>query len=57
MVPYGTEGAEIVYLPVRRAFHDKVVLAWRREKHSPAVENFVAFLQPEDGELSTGSAH
>ena len=56
MVPYGTEGAEIVYLPVRRAFHDKVVLAWRREKRSPAVENFVAFLQPEDGELSTGSA-
>jgi DNA-binding transcriptional LysR family regulator len=55
MVPYGTEGAEIVYLPVRRAFHDKVVLAWRREKHAPAVEDFAAFLQPGDGELSPES--
>ena len=52
MVPYGTEGADIVYLPVRRAFHDKVVLAWRREKHAPAVEDFAAFLQPGDGALS-----
>ena len=55
MVPYGTEGAEIVYLPVRRAFHDKAVLAWRREKHAPAAEDFAAFLRPGDGELSSES--
>ena len=51
MVPYGTEGAEIAYLPVKRAFHDNAVLAWRREKLSPAVEDFVAFLRPGDGAL------
>ena len=51
MVPYGTEGADVAYLPVKRAFHDNAVLAWRREKLSPAVEDFVAFLRPGDGAL------
>ena len=33
-------------LPVRRAFHGQVMLAWRRERHAPDVDDFAAFLRP-----------
>lgn len=42
----GAETAGIAYLPIRRAFHERVVLAWRKEAVSPAVTDFTAFLDP-----------
>ena len=46
MVLSDPENASIAYLPVKRAFHDQVVLAWRREYHSPEADDFAAFLRP-----------
>ena len=46
MVLSDPENASIAYLPVKRAFHGQVILAWRKEYHSPAVDDFVAFLRP-----------
>lgn len=48
MVLSDPENASIAYLPVKRAFHGQVVLAWRRERHRPAVDGFAAFLRPAD---------
>lgn len=52
MVRSETETAELAYLPAKRAFHGKVVLAWRKEKHIPAAADFAAFLQPSDSVAS-----
>ena len=38
------ENASIAYLPVRRAFHGQVVLAWRKEAFTPAVADYKRFL-------------
>ena len=46
MVLADAEQTGLVYLPVKRAFHDTVVLAWRRERCSPATADFAAFLHP-----------
>ena len=53
MVLSDPENASIAYLPVRRAFHGQVVLAWRREFHSAAAEDFVAFLRPADVKMKS----
>ncbi len=52
MVLSETETAGLIYLPVKRAFHGRVVLAWRRERHSPAAADFAAFLRPGDPEAA-----
>ena len=49
MVLSETEAASVSYLPVKRAFHGRVVLAWRKERRSAAVADFAAFLRPGDG--------
>ena len=46
MVLSEPENESIAYLPIKRAFHGQVVLAWRREYDSAAVESFIAFLCP-----------
>jgi len=48
MVLSDPENASIAYLPVKRAFHGQVVLAWRRECHSSAADDFVTFLRPSE---------
>ncbi len=53
MVLSEAETADLAYLPVKRAFHGRVVLAWRRERHSPAAADFAAFLRP--GDTETGA--
>ena len=40
------ETASIAYLPVKRAFHGRVKLAWRRDHSSPAASDFASFLDP-----------
>ena len=52
MVLSDPENASIAYLPVKRAFHGQVVLAWRKERHIPAVDDYVAFLRPADAETT-----
>ena len=56
MVRSEAETAELAYLPVKRAFRGKVVLAWRRERHIPAAADFAAFLQPGDPDESPADA-
>lgn len=46
MVLSEPENASIAYLPVRRAFHGQVVLAWRKEAFTPAVADYTAFQRP-----------
>ena len=46
MVLSEPENESIAYLPIKRAFHGQVVLAWRRECDSAAAESFIAFLCP-----------
>ena len=46
MVQSETEAADVAYLPVKRAFHGRVMLAWRKERHTSAATDFAAFLQP-----------
>ena len=46
MVLSEPENESIAYLPIKRAFHGQVVLAWRRECDSDAAESFIAFLCP-----------
>ncbi len=46
MVLSEAETASIAYLPVKRAFHGRVMLAWRRDHCSPAAADFAAFLHP-----------
>ena len=48
MVLSDPENASIAYLPVKRAYHERVMLAWRRESHSSAADDFVAFLRPSE---------
>ena len=50
MVLSDAEAASIAYLPVKRSFHGRVELAWRREHPSSAVADFAAFLRPDDAE-------
>ncbi len=42
--------ADIAYLPIKWAFHENVVLAWRKGCQSPAVLDFAAFLRPNAAE-------
>ena len=46
MVLSEPENESIAYLPIKRAFHDRVVLAWRRECDSAETESFISFLCP-----------
>lgn len=46
MVLTEAENASIAYLPVRRAFHGQVVLAWRKEAFTPGVADYIAFQRP-----------
>lgn len=52
MVLSEAEMADVAYLPVKRAYHGRVVLAWRRERHAPAAADFAAFLRPGDPETA-----
>ena len=46
MVLSDAESDDIAYLPVKRAFHGQVVLAWKKESISSAAADFTAFLDP-----------
>jgi len=54
MVLSDTEALDITYLPVKRAFHGRVVLAWRKERHTPNAADFAAFLQPGEQTAAPG---
>ena len=56
MVLSAPETASIAYLPIRRSFHEQVVLAWRREGFSDAVADFTAFLCPNETSMSESAS-
>ena len=46
MVLPEAEASGIAYLPVKRAYHGLVVLAWRKAHCSPTAEDYAAFQRP-----------